>query len=914
MIFNPLFISESSNGKSLVTSQNKLSNNKYLFSDIVKVVMNPRHAQNKNHKASDADNIPEQIKLTFGEEQKPIKLKFKFLSDGDKEKAKNNLAEILPDDIASLIINNDKITLDEKAVSYLSKEPLKGEIKEFVNELVGPELIKKHINNNEGLLLSLEDKKSAVNLELVKNPDNKMGKNKITVQTLVIPEKSKISSLFDDKSSSSKIFKLSPSESFISNKAEKINSEKVEEAKPSLSVYSFKPKSESYKSIQKQLDTKNGIIKNINISKTSNSLNSEINMKEVPLDKISFIPKEFKNNVSTNNTTETLKHSEVNNSDSKLKIIKANSSESEKDFSLSKITIVRKEETSDSNKIGKINIKAEKDLKSILKKIDFHQKTNSSKPELKIVNSFDKNVEKSNTNLANTESSTPKKFSDVQEPSDKKNTNLFSSKSVKTDNENLGKDKTPNLNGKETESTGSKRPTNVEASKKISSKIEKEPEKIKVNSNKDENSENKITKPEKLHENGTNKSETKFGIDGKLNNNSVKTKETHHANKSIKNNLIQSSDEKVLDKSYPVKDENSEKVMKNNKSEDVSNKSNLMKGMKDVENKPEIKSAMRSTEDFTKVNKEVNNENNLKSESIITNEKSDSKKDSNEKITYDKKESIVDKEIKVNSESKDASKNQKLRVENNTQPATVYTGELMQSKENKIVSLKIKNGVKAVKENVQTDDKVAENKIKNENAHSTKSEGENSGAMSNTSTQNIINMSEVNNHHESNFHNVLNKEGNLQQSVPISAAENIETSNGHRLVKAMEVIKEISRFVSKTERGSLSFDITPENLGKMKITVDTKDNALTARIEVNSDQSKQLIEKNLDKLYQELTENGVELSSLNISMSNSNQQNEDEENFTNNKNHNSKSLDQVGEVEEEKKKKSLGYNTYEYIA
>ena len=41
MIFNPLFINENGSNQFLVTKPGKLSNNKYLFSDIVKVVMNP---------------------------------------------------------------------------------------------------------------------------------------------------------------------------------------------------------------------------------------------------------------------------------------------------------------------------------------------------------------------------------------------------------------------------------------------------------------------------------------------------------------------------------------------------------------------------------------------------------------------------------------------------------------------------------------------------------------------------------------------------------------------------------------------------------------------------------------------------------------------------------------------------------
>ncbi len=41
MIFNPLFLSENNGSQIMAPKQTKMSNNKYLFSDIVKVVMNP---------------------------------------------------------------------------------------------------------------------------------------------------------------------------------------------------------------------------------------------------------------------------------------------------------------------------------------------------------------------------------------------------------------------------------------------------------------------------------------------------------------------------------------------------------------------------------------------------------------------------------------------------------------------------------------------------------------------------------------------------------------------------------------------------------------------------------------------------------------------------------------------------------
>lgn len=115
------------------------------------------------------------------------------------------------------------------------------------------------------------------------------------------------------------------------------------------------------------------------------------------------------------------------------------------------------------------------------------------------------------------------------------------------------------------------------------------------------------------------------------------------------------------------------------------------------------------------------------------------------------------------------------------------------------------------------------------------------------------------------------------------------------------------------KKGSLSFDIRPEHLGKMKITLDTVDKVLKVNIEVENEHAKQLVEKNIDKLHQQLSNNGLQLNSLNISLSYSKQQRDGKK--INNKTQNeSENLGQVGETEEENNKKQLGYNTYEYIA
>ena len=95
MIFNPLFLSENGTSQMLVSKSNKLSSNKYLFPDIVKIVMNPEREQKKLLE-TDIENIfNSDLKIIPGEDQKPEQLKLKILDDLETVKAKIDLADIL---------------------------------------------------------------------------------------------------------------------------------------------------------------------------------------------------------------------------------------------------------------------------------------------------------------------------------------------------------------------------------------------------------------------------------------------------------------------------------------------------------------------------------------------------------------------------------------------------------------------------------------------------------------------------------------------------------------------------------------------------------------------------------------------------------------------------------------------------
>ena len=99
MIFNPLFINDNSTSQLLTTKAGKLSNKKYLFSDIVKIVMNP---VNENSKISNLQlqGIDNNIGISLLGKKSPVQLKLQFLSDTDNELTRLSLAEILPPEIS----------------------------------------------------------------------------------------------------------------------------------------------------------------------------------------------------------------------------------------------------------------------------------------------------------------------------------------------------------------------------------------------------------------------------------------------------------------------------------------------------------------------------------------------------------------------------------------------------------------------------------------------------------------------------------------------------------------------------------------------------------------------------------------------------------------------------------------------
>ena len=214
------------------------------------------------------------------------------------------------------------------------------------------------------------------------------------------------------------------------------------------------------------------------------------------------------------------------------------------------------------------------------------------------------------------------------------------------------------------------------------------------------------------------------------------------------------------------------------------------------------------------------------------------------------------------------------------------------------------------KSNEKTVDKPAhqaQNISGNENKNKSKD-------FSNSHNQNTndIQLKDTVKHHNSkpDFSQVLEK-SDLHK--PETAQVSQRQESVLKTVKYTELFKEVSRFIQKNEKSFMVLELEPKHLGKVNITLDSSSHSIKAHIQVDNPQTKTLLENNLDELFSNLNKNGIQLGSLDISLNDANRQ--QNENLKNNKkagNFNLEDLDT--DLNEKPGMKYYGYNTYEYLA
>ncbi len=784
MQFNPLFLNDIKGNKTLTPNSGKVQKNKYLFSEIITVVMKNDNNEGELKKLS-PDEQTEAAELVGGTNSQVIEqLQNKIISEAENEEMKIQLSDILPEDMAKLLTNDEAEINDKNIVSYIGKEQMQGDLQNFLTGLVGEKVFEKHVTDNSGVLIKMEDAKSSVNIEVTKEINNNAAENKTMVKALIIPEKGKVQLLPGGKSLLSELENTNTLKKIIdTGKVESLEKELGKEifqkaisgksnsigetTKPTLSVFSFKV--EGAENIENNFTGK---------------LKELVKKNENELENIVKSTKFLNKSSDTNETQNKIAEDKLN--DKKIILNETKETINKKDINISKITIIKKQNLT---------------------------------PTQEIINSH--------TDLKN-----------LSKSSGKVNTLAETDNKIHIDNIK----------------------TIIKAEQKVESKdLQKD-----INSSKE--TKNNVTNEKQLQEN------TKENVQTIKETN---VKGTQQAKNTINNINIDD-----------VKKESAKPIRDDSKNERINKKDILIKD--DFTGEKKAKENNINTKNNNS-NSDVNNVNNNYNNKNLHNHKTINKNTNNSEKNF---------------------------IENQTNPEAnkvVVEKAVKNLIPNKKVSVKVKKVVKSINGKPEQEKNISSEIRMEQKENQT---GDNTEFNNSKGTMNLKN-SEFDVHSKKKadltFQHIIQKEQNFKLNETGITQQNIQQQNTDRIVKSIEVIKEISRFISAQKKGSLSFTIKPEHLGHLKITLETNNHLINAHIQVENEQAKLLVEKNLNQLHTQLQENGVELNSLNISLGYSSNS---KESYGGKNKHKQIITDSVNEETAKNKKetKTLGYNTYEYLA
>ncbi|MDP2038832.1 MAG: flagellar hook-length control protein FliK, partial [Ignavibacteria bacterium] len=101
---------------------------------------------------------------------------------------------------------------------------------------------------------------------------------------------------------------------------------------------------------------------------------------------------------------------------------------------------------------------------------------------------------------------------------------------------------------------------------------------------------------------------------------------------------------------------------------------------------------------------------------------------------------------------------------------------------------------------------------------------------------------------------------NLKPQVDLKQAH-----EAFKTVKQHEIMPEFSKLILQGEKQTMTLQLTPENLGKVKLTVDIIENQIVTKIEVENEQVKQFVQSNIEQLKQNMQSAGIPLTNVNVS-------------------------------------------------
>lgn len=400
--------------------------------------------------------------------------------------------------------------------------------------------------------------------------------------------------------------------------------------------------------------------------------------------------------------------------------------------------------------------------------------------------------------------------------------------------------------------------------------------------------------------NETNTTTSKDEIISQIKNSNENVDEKVESNKSP--NIISKSDTKSsIDESneFAINQQTKIKIEKNDNSTEPNVKANQIEDNDKKENEVIEDKSKAKNLDVEKIFTKVSNVINVKNVKSVVNENNIS--NTNEVAENDHFQ-LNEKQLEKGKEVLNDNPDKKINLKNEPE-----TDETLSQKttNNKIVNENIKS---------ETDKQIQTSQ--NEQEKNSKLNPEEKANLSNEKNGN-----ENKNHFQSNNEQSKNELNHLYTSNNLEyekVKQNIETKPFYESTKNLrqeEIIPEFTKFIQQGEKQTISFQLTPENLGKVNLTIDLVDNSITTKIEVENEQVKQFIQSNIEQLKTNLQSSGIQLNNINISLADYSQK--QNQKVYNEKRKNSSRIEKEEPVKETASpilKKNLGYNTLEFLA
>ena len=128
-----------------------------------------------------------------------------------------------------------------------------------------------------------------------------------------------------------------------------------------------------------------------------------------------------------------------------------------------------------------------------------------------------------------------------------------------------------------------------------------------------------------------------------------------------------------------------------------------------------------------------------------------------------------------------------------------------------------------------------------------------------------------------------------------------------------KLLHEISEMVISDKKDKVIINLEPASLGKIKIAIEIIENKINAQLKVENHAAKEMLQNQTEFLKDSLSQNGLQLNSLNISLQNSESKNGKAEREKR-KETNTEKVEIKEKPANAISSKTMGYNTYEFIA